>query len=435
MRSWSLSLFFPACLLTTAWLGTASCAGGNKSNNDNNFNAVNAVNANNYNNHGDFGKACTVNQQCSSGHCVPFSGPTDTRCTIKCTTQNCPTNFHCRAATRDPGADTVCLPASTLMCMSCSHDSDCGLFSDRCVETGPVKGCLPDCSVGQACPAGQVCAPGISVDGFAGNFCRPSAGSCDCSAANQGVVIDCTVENAHGVCSGHKTCQGAAGWSACDAPLPTAEVCDGQDNNCNDQIDEGLLGTPQHCTACNDACPGVGIAGTHADCQGGVCRLFCDTDYYDSDQQAFNGCECRDDTEGASTLAAATLLGSFTDCDFSHNAGSWRVPVDGTTIAHSDYFKYNYNNTSNFSCWAYNYVRISVPSGSTPMQLCGGSATTETGWSCVTASPGGSANLEMLPLPGNGNSTVMYFRVRNMTNQAAPGCGDYSIIIYDQGDL
>jgi len=69
------------------------------------------------------------------------------------------------------------------------------------------------------------------------------------------------------------------------------------------------------------------------------------------------------------------------------------------------------------------------------MQLCGGSATNETGWSCVTASPGGSADLEMLPLPGNGSSTVMYFRVRNMTNQAAPGCGDYSITIYDNGDL
>ncbi|MBU1511708.1 hypothetical protein KKD52_15250 [Myxococcota bacterium] len=421
-------------LLLVFLLLLASCAGGAKSKNNNNFNAVNANNANNINN-GDFGKSCTVIQECVSEHCVPFSGPNDTRCTILCDAQDCPNNFLCRPATRDAGADDICLPASLLTCNTCVSDNDCGLFSDRCVETGLVKGCLADCSVGAGCPSGQVCTPGISVSGVAGNFCKPSTGTCDCSEANVGVMIECTTESAHGICDGHKTCQGAAGWTACDAPLPIAEVCDGFDNNCNDQTDEGVLGTIENCASCGDACPGGDLPGTHADCTDNACRLFCETDYYDSDQQDFNGCECADDTQGGTSVSGATTLGSFEDCDFSTNVGSWRVPVDATTIAHSDYFKYNYNNTSNFSCWAYNYVRVSVPSGSTPMQLCGGSATNETGWSCVTASPGGSANLEMLPLPGNGDSTVMYFRVRNMTNQAAPGCGDYSITIYDNGDL
>jgi hypothetical protein len=410
-----------------------SCAGGAKSDDNNQFNAVNANNANNLNN-GDFGKPCTVVQECTSGHCVPFTAA-DKRCTIKCSTQNCPNNFQCRPATREPGADTICLPHSTLTCTGCTADADCGLFSDRCVETGLVKGCLADCTVGAWCPTGQVCTPGISVSGVAGSYCKPSTGTCDCSAANAGTVIACTTESAHGICEGHRTCQGAAGWTACDAPIPIAEVCDGLDNNCNDQIDEGVLGTAENCSACGDVCPGAGLAGTHAECTDNACRMFCDTDYYNSDQQAFNGCECRDDTEGGTSVAGATLLGSFTDCDFTHNAGAYRVPVDGTTIAHSDYFKYNYNNTSNFSCWAYNYVRVSVPSGSTPMQLCGGASTNETGWSCVTASPGGNGTLEMLPLPGNGSSTVMYFRVRNMTNQAAPGCGDYSLTIFDNGDL
>jgi len=416
--------FLLPCLLIFA----ASCASGSKSDNNDPYNAVNANNVNNTNN-GDFGKSCTVIQQCTSEHCVPFSSPADTRCTVLCNTQDCPTNFHCRPATRDPGADTICLPPSTLTCSGCVNDTDCGLFSDRCVETGLVKGCLADCSVGAFCPSGQVCTPGISIGGVAGNYCRPSTGTCDCSEANIGVVIECTTESAHGICEGHKTCQGAAGWTACDAPLPIAEVCDGADNNCNDQIDEGVIGTIDNCASCGDACVGNGITGTHADCTDGACRMFCETNYYNSDQQDFNGCECADDTEAGSTVGAALMLGSFTDCDHTTNVGSWRVPVDPTTIAHSDYFKFSYTDTSSWACWSYPHVRISVPSGSTPMQLCGGDTTSETGWSCVTGSPGGSA---VLDLPED--TATMYFRVRNMTNQAAPGCGDYSITIYDDGD-
>lgn len=413
-----------------------ACAGGTKTS-SNNFNSQNNTNnTNNANNQNGFGQPCSVVQDCPSGYCIPFSSPTDKRCTVACTAGFCPSGFSCRPASREPGAANVCLPISTLTCTSCSHDADCGLFSDRCVATGPVSGCLMDCSAGTSeCAGGQVCTPSITTDGASINVCKPAAGSCDCSAANEGIVIPCTNDNAYGSCAGHKTCRGAAGWSTCDAPIPAAEVCDGEDNNCNGQTDEGLLGTVENCSACGDACPGNGIAGTHAECINNQCRLYCETDYYDSDQQAFNGCECRDDTQAGTSVAGAVSLGSFDDCDFTHNAGDYRVPVDANTIAHSDYFKYNYNNTWNPACWAYNYVRISVPSGSTPMQLCGGAATNETGWSCVTASPGGYADLEMQPLPGNGSSTTFYFRVRTITNQAAPGCGDYSIIVYDNGDL
>lgn len=428
IRAWMIFVFIFA---------TTRCAGGANTTSNNNNQNNNTNNTNNLNNNqSDFGKTCNVIQDCHSGVCIPFSSPNDTRCTITCTAGSCPSGFSCRPANRDVGAPNVCLPLSTLTCTACEHDNDCGFFSDRCIPTGGIKGCLMDCSVSASeCEGGQVCTPAISTDNVSTNVCKPAAGSCDCSPANEGIVIPCTNENAYGSCSGYKTCRGATGWSTCDAPTPAAEVCDGQDNNCNGQSDEGLLGTVENCSGCGNTCPGQNIAGSHAECINNQCRLYCDTDYYNADQQEFNGCECRDDTESGTSVAEALYLGSFEDCDFTHNAGDYRVPVDANTIAHSDYFKYEYRNTWSPACWAYNYVRINVPSGSTPMQLCGGGASNETGWSCVTASPGGYAELEMQPLPGNGNSTTFYFRVRTITNQAAPGCGDYNLVLYDTGDL
>jgi hypothetical protein len=105
-----------------------------------------------------------------------------------------------------------------------------GKWSDCKPVTGPSKelcdGVDTDCdgSVDNnaSCPSGQTC----------------SGGHCVCS---DGTHMDCTVASASGPCAaGTKTCQGGQ-WSACTSSVaPQAELCDGKDNDCNGQIDDGV---------------------------------------------------------------------------------------------------------------------------------------------------------------------------------------------------
>jgi MYXO-CTERM domain-containing protein len=54
-------------------------------------------------------------------------------------------------------------------------------------------------------------------------------------------------------------------WTACNAPQPVAEACDGQDNNCDGFVDNAVAGSPAPLTrACQSAC-GTGIER----CEGG----------------------------------------------------------------------------------------------------------------------------------------------------------------------
>ncbi len=71
------------------------------------------------------------------------------------------------------------------------------------------------------------------------------------------------------------------------------EICDGVDNNCDGQTDEGfdLQIDPQNCGQCGRLCAFYQGEGT---CVGGQCQLHrCEGGYVDKDGDPDNGCECR----------------------------------------------------------------------------------------------------------------------------------------------
>jgi hypothetical protein len=93
----------------------------------------------------------------------------------------------------------------------------------------------------------------------------------------------CELSNEFGICSGERRCLGSAGWDDCDAKLPSLDVCDGVDNNCNTQIDEENEHLFDNCS---------NMANANLSCTNGACALIdCKENYYNIDQDNSNGCE------------------------------------------------------------------------------------------------------------------------------------------------
>jgi len=146
-------------------------------------------------------------------------------------------------------------------CSPCTLPEDCPTPGSACNDpTGEGTFCSAPCVDG-ACALGFVC-----VD----NFCRPSTGSCVCSANLIGFPLSCSNSTDDGTCNGQTVCI-STGWTNCSAPVPIAEICDGKDNNCDGVTDEApvykelgndlLVGAPCGlglCTGGEVVCDGSG---------------------------------------------------------------------------------------------------------------------------------------------------------------------------------
>lgn len=106
--------------------------------------------------------------------------------------------------------------------------------------------CGRDCTALDDCPDGYSCEPIVNDAGEEiSRQCLPETGTCTCNEDNAGITRGCARTTVGiGTCSGRETCEPDRGWVGCDAPVPETEVCDATDNDCDGSVDENPEGAP-----------------------------------------------------------------------------------------------------------------------------------------------------------------------------------------------
>ncbi len=211
---------------------------------------------------GCFLDECSENAQCQSGWCVEHMG--QKVCTQACQ-EECPVGWTCSQVGAD-GPDVMFICVSTLpnLCRPCNGPLDCeGVAGteDACVDYGDAGSfCGGKCLSDKKCPWGFECKTVTTVDGVELEQCVAEAGVCPCTdtSVELGLFTWCEVENEFGTCTGKRICT-EEGLTDCDAAEPAVEECNGVDDNCDGDVDEG------------DIVEGVGICDDGNECTADQC--------------------------------------------------------------------------------------------------------------------------------------------------------------------
>jgi hypothetical protein len=220
----------------------------------------------------EFGYPCTENAQCNAGFCL--DSPRGRICTSICV-ENCPEDWTCKNLSVGGETVSICVPLYLNICDPCAATKDCnGELTGGtaiCIDKGTAgKFCGADCAISGVCPSGYECKDTEDGAGGVARQCVPASdGQCQCSARaiSQGLLTECFVANDTGMCKGARRCL-INGLTACDARTPRAEDCNGLDDDCNGLTDELQGKFP--CTKSNEfgSCTGSGdcISGGVANC-------------------------------------------------------------------------------------------------------------------------------------------------------------------------
>mgnify|MGYP002632018335 CR=1 FL=1 len=168
----------------------------------------------------------------------------------------------------------TCGPVPTELCdgqdNDCDGDTDEGLLN-ACGTCGPVPAEVCD---GQDNDCDDVIDDGVlNACGECGpvpaEVCDGDDNDCNGMIDDGfGSLGDCENTNDDGTCTGQLRC--VLGNEVCDADMPSAEVCDGDDNDCDDQVDEDADGQPLSQTCVVEGCQNVGASvcddGAFGDC-------------------------------------------------------------------------------------------------------------------------------------------------------------------------
>jgi hypothetical protein len=209
--------------------------------------------------------SCETEDDCAPGeYCMP--GYSGRECLPACLSQvSCPAGYFCRAmGVVDEVVVFVCLPDLPRLCLPCQDDDNCN--DGLCTQIDGQSRCAMFCAGEEGCPDGYECGLVGTIDAEQPDLglCQPVSGSCECTADAAGQKRPCFREGPVGTCRGYEECDPSSGWVDCDAPEPSDEICDGTDNDCNGEIDEGL---PDRID-CERSEPGVGTCTGQAVCAG-----------------------------------------------------------------------------------------------------------------------------------------------------------------------
>ena len=378
---------------------------------------------------GETGAPCVSAAECNSKQCVEV-GRTKSAlqvCTQACSkTTPCPSGMHC--ATLDQ-VGAVCVPDRSSQCGTCSSDLDCLNQGDRCVTSNGQSYCSQDCSGDGLCPAGTECKspPGGSSSA---KVCVLSTGStCPCAPNRDKAVESCTKTSGEFTCTGKATCNGATKTlEGCTAPDPSADVCNGKDDNCDGKIDNLPHGS--------------------CDCTSSPCTVACEPGFarYPATVTEADGCPCAVDANEPSngTCAGATGLATITDVTPTST-----VDVTGTLSADDDvdWYRVQVNDTLEANTNSY-HVRVTFTSNpgdeftfTVTRGDCAQAATPAiTSYDlCMNyqVNPGTKtvrgqsvcANTPQTNVPNCGNSSAQYFVAVQRKTGGAKTCSPYTLHI------
>ncbi len=189
---------------------------------------------------------CDTQEDCAlTGVCLQ-TGTGESWCYPWCDSEaDCPPLYQCDLPTGIE--DSACLPLQApTQCKPCVDVSECtgaGFeFEVSCADLGDAgkfcaRACTDDGSL--PCPFGFQCSALMDGDDEVLR-CIPKAGKkCFCSSYMEGLSTACYYTNFWGACEGFRTCAGNT-LTPCTAETPVPEECNGEDDDCDGIVDEGL---------------------------------------------------------------------------------------------------------------------------------------------------------------------------------------------------
>jgi hypothetical protein len=204
---------------------------------------------------GCFGESCASPDDCLSGICTMHLG--DKVCSKTCD-EACPQGFSCTLVGSGGDGQYVCMSKFSHLCLPCSDAGTCsGETPNACVQYADgTRFCGGACDLENPCPSGYACQEVETADGANSYQCVNTAGVCPCSnlAIDSALATPCEATNDQGSCEGVRICE-ESGLSACSAGAPSAEVCNGVDDDCNGLTDENTCDDGNGCTV--DTCDGA----------------------------------------------------------------------------------------------------------------------------------------------------------------------------------